>query len=611
MENHYSKLIKTSLKTKYNYDSNELYSKIVINSLLTNKKTSTVCKFKENMISEYIFDFFKRIYSISESIKRIPILEEYYSNYLKYFCTPIFSNFKINRLIRQHNDLKAEFYYYKIYLASKHKSESKTKNDKIGIFETKKKISNFMNKNYANSNTKNKNHNFYHKNSNSENENFFDKKINAFINGFQNSKLYLAKLEFDNSSIKKKEDNLCKNYSNSVSDLSILSLIINSPIKDNKAYLNQKNTNTKSLININNQTSKDFYSTRNLYRTKNCGIYKTTDNLINQNQKIKSFLIHNNQKEKITFKSGSKKHIQPIMNINLNTYNIFHCNSHPHNEIKEIKESQKLINSNYNNLNFNSTSLKNCKYLSSFNSLKLNNCENKTSPKYKTKNVISSRSFKSYKSMNKEFLKEKDKESSNISSNITSNKKIDFNKKTIDVDLYDCENIPNTKLFQTIKKTNKNSINIQIKSSGCGNIENNIKSRNVKNNTHSGLYNNLTNTKESIKIDKSKENLNFNSFQIKIPSLKNLSKCVNKKSSNEKEKSNKLLNKYEDSKKLTFQQKTFQNQQQINTNKTVNINLDLNKLVNSKIIKEGIKVKKVEYKNSNTNNLKDKKDRQY
>lgn len=86
MESHYSKLIKTSLKTKYNYDSNELYSKIVINSLLTNKKTSTVCKFKENMISEYIFDFFKRIYSISKSIKRIPILEEYYSNYLKYFA---------------------------------------------------------------------------------------------------------------------------------------------------------------------------------------------------------------------------------------------------------------------------------------------------------------------------------------------------------------------------------------------------------------------------------------------------------------------------------------------------------------------------------------------
>lgn len=507
MEINNSIIIRRSLKRKYSFDSNKLYSKLVIDSLLSNKKTSLVCKFKENMITDYIFDFFKRVYSVIESSNRIPILEKYYSNYLKFFCTPIFSDLKINKLIRHHNDLKAEFYYYRIHLSAKTSQKACNKKsincnlyNKFN-FETKKEIL-----------TKGK----------VKENDFFDKKIKEFIDGYQNSELYLAKLEFDNSSIKFNK-NTNKNQSNSFSKLSILSLI-------DSEFPSKKDGNKDRLVKTTSVNNKfnNFRSNKNLNKYQNENFFKTTENLLSM--KLISIL-NTNSKEKQILNNSQKKNLPQIMNINMNTYNIINCNLYQHNSKEKILNNSKSKNEyqfSKSKAVFHSDNKKSDIKFTSKN-------ENEKNDKKYSKNDTN----RTNKSMSK-LLKDCKLNFSTINTiNASSNKKIDFTRKTIDVDLFEGETIPNAKLFQTIKNSKPNQIkNYQFL------LKSNIKSRN--NNYQNNNINNLgsfytANTKESINKYNSKENLNYN--KLKIPNLVNSSRNTNKLNTIEKNDDKKVNNK--------------------------------------------------------------------
>ena len=70
-------------------DLNYLY----INQILYNRLSHYNILFKEYQYLDYIDEFLKRFYYIDESILRIPKLNDYYKNYHRFFCRPIFDNF--------------------------------------------------------------------------------------------------------------------------------------------------------------------------------------------------------------------------------------------------------------------------------------------------------------------------------------------------------------------------------------------------------------------------------------------------------------------------------------------------------------------------------------
>jgi hypothetical protein len=100
------------------------FNEKVITNLITNRTCKLTSVFKENMISDYIEEFLKRFYSLSESLERLPRIANYYRNYSNFFCRPRFGDLQINVLLESNGDIKAELYYKQNY-AKKHESFEK------------------------------------------------------------------------------------------------------------------------------------------------------------------------------------------------------------------------------------------------------------------------------------------------------------------------------------------------------------------------------------------------------------------------------------------------------------------------------------------------------
>ena len=56
-----------------------------------------------------------RYYKYTESYERLPRIANYYKNYLKFFCNPVFKNFQINYIVKAFGECKAELYYKNNY----------------------------------------------------------------------------------------------------------------------------------------------------------------------------------------------------------------------------------------------------------------------------------------------------------------------------------------------------------------------------------------------------------------------------------------------------------------------------------------------------------------
>ena len=98
------------IRKKYNCTPSQ-YEKYVVEYLLNNADCHLVSVFKEKMLTDYIDEFLRRKYNISESKERIPKFSLYYKNYLEFFCKPTYNCFKYNDLIQNYGEKKAELYY--------------------------------------------------------------------------------------------------------------------------------------------------------------------------------------------------------------------------------------------------------------------------------------------------------------------------------------------------------------------------------------------------------------------------------------------------------------------------------------------------------------------
>ena len=105
-----------SLKIKKKYDCTpSKYDRYILEYLLDNIDCHLVSQFKERMLTDYVEEFLRRKYNISEIRERIPKFSIYYKNYLNFFCKPTYNCFKFNKIIQNYGEKKAEIYYKQNY----------------------------------------------------------------------------------------------------------------------------------------------------------------------------------------------------------------------------------------------------------------------------------------------------------------------------------------------------------------------------------------------------------------------------------------------------------------------------------------------------------------
>ena len=115
------------LYSKYG-DTDEDFYILHINQILYKKHSHFNLIYKENQFSDIFTEFLRRFYKKDETISRIPKLYEYYKNYHKFYCKPLWRNFYISKLMHNFEDNKAEIFYKNNYTQSWNNKE-KSNND--------------------------------------------------------------------------------------------------------------------------------------------------------------------------------------------------------------------------------------------------------------------------------------------------------------------------------------------------------------------------------------------------------------------------------------------------------------------------------------------------
>ena len=96
------------LYSKYG-DIQEDFDYLYINQILYNRPSHYNSIFKEFQYIDYIDEFLKRYYKFEESNNRIPKLNDYYKNYHRFFCRPIFCSWKISKIMHRYGNNKTIF----------------------------------------------------------------------------------------------------------------------------------------------------------------------------------------------------------------------------------------------------------------------------------------------------------------------------------------------------------------------------------------------------------------------------------------------------------------------------------------------------------------------
>ena len=121
------------LKKKYNILPKQ-YNIIQLENFINGKYCRSLAKFKERLMFNYREEFIKKIYRIKEIKKKLPLFYEFYKSYLQFFCSPTFSDLKLNELIEKTVEKKAKAFYNENY---KNEKENKEKTMNIIIFTSK------------------------------------------------------------------------------------------------------------------------------------------------------------------------------------------------------------------------------------------------------------------------------------------------------------------------------------------------------------------------------------------------------------------------------------------------------------------------------------------
>ena len=120
------------LEAKYS-STPELYNQILLNNLIIKKKTHFFAYLNEISINTNIFkELLKRYYVKMESRERIPKYVSYYQNYLKFFCRPVFGDYKTNKKMVKHMEKVAQIFYNENY-ADEDEREQSRKNSRYNF----------------------------------------------------------------------------------------------------------------------------------------------------------------------------------------------------------------------------------------------------------------------------------------------------------------------------------------------------------------------------------------------------------------------------------------------------------------------------------------------
>ena len=128
INNAISKIISNNLK-RYNSNSKKI-NIMIVNNLINCKSCHFLAVFKDYLITDYVEEFLRRIYSLKESIQRMPKLYNYYKNYLLFFCKPTFIDSFSNEVIKNYGDLNAEYFYKNKLDRKKNKKDARKVLDK-------------------------------------------------------------------------------------------------------------------------------------------------------------------------------------------------------------------------------------------------------------------------------------------------------------------------------------------------------------------------------------------------------------------------------------------------------------------------------------------------
>ena len=578
-----------------------------INQIWYNKSSHYNLLFKEIQYLNFVEDFCKRFYSIKESLKKIPKLNDYYKNYHNFFCRPIFRNFKIYEIMNNYGDNKAEIFYKNNYEIEEKKNESLN----INSFSSFDNITN--------------------------NKTIFDQKIRNFINN--NNSYNKCTLTLDTSRTLKSNVNLLSKRSKDSSFIKFISPFINYKQidlnKKEEKTINEKNlSNNKSLnkkkLKLKNRLEKNSNIKSSLYNlvknNLNCEIikhnkkktfkspklnpylsnYKSSLEEFNKNKikyieklnygnEIKNKTYNSNSNIKIFSKSSTLNN-----NISIGKNNSMLNNMNNQNKSNSKKKSNKILNGNINDIiikkkkNINSNSIIKYHSNSNFSTIKVNRKSNYNSDFNLIKSPINSINRFSNLSIikfskNNSFNSKNNKNNimrNNSSSNSKNKKKITMNhRKNSTIDY-------NNILFSIQKSVNLNNISSPKNTilSNRIHLNNNI-SRNKKNminNTQTNIKtyrkDNISHKAKSIDIEKLKlKNIFFgskNNYQMSQRLFNQIEELIKK--------SNAPFLKYNYLNKLNIHKKTINNNHsnsslhnnhsgcnisiKFNSSKTINVN---------------------------------------
>ena len=339
-----------------------LYYKIILNNLITKKRTHSLADLNELAINTNILtEQLKRYYTYEESKTRVPKYVSYYQNYLKFFCKPIFTDYFMNQKMVKHMEKVAQVFYNENYADEEENNENneekKSKyNFKIFSKTINNEIDNYANFSKEGKGIKSDNKNKYddierEKNSNLDN----DKNMNKNKLKFRNNDLDLLENiykitpiidnEKEKNSKQEKNNNMSYNYDEDIKNTEIDSYqkILNEITNKKKGKNNKENIFKKSPLFSHNSSVFDYFNSLSimLFGKKKKGFINKNNSLNNKfkkKEKSNNYYnkIINNININIKHLTIGEKPINPLSEIN-NLYN----NCLTKKEKKRIAKSRK------------------------------------------------------------------------------------------------------------------------------------------------------------------------------------------------------------------------------------------------------------------------------
>jgi hypothetical protein len=339
-------LSKVKLSTKHNCTDENFY-KYISNILIDNVDCHMVSIFKENMLTDYIDEFLRRLYKPKESKERIPKFSKYYRNYLLFFCKPTFRNFRINKIINKNGEKKAEIYYKNNYQGGKSQED-----DENNGFAQSSSSDDNKNKKENIENLKNLAQLF--------DESLKEKIENVTVMTSMNSSINnTINLKIDNEKIEVFSENKC-DKSNDTTLHDIMDIIKNKKHKKNIMSRNEKTDmqkikkdlikskeekNNEIVKSIKNNDNNSYKNIRKKSKNNDKKINININNILNAKYGT-HFLLNQGYLNK-NFKDKIRKIIKSN-NININNKNIINKNNNDNDIYINVSPTSFTKNTNKN-----------------------------------------------------------------------------------------------------------------------------------------------------------------------------------------------------------------------------------------------------------------------